>query len=158
MGWGGYRNEPAVRPADSAGRTSARRFGRPISAGRTAARRCRPNFRPKSSAAVSAGRFRPAGPPPGGSAGRVGRPNRRRVFRPRTAAEPHRRFIPMSCPPSSPPPPPGCIGRGGGTPPSRAPSLCPATVSLTPSASFNGIYNRQGPPPTAFVNLLQPPA
>ena len=33
----------------------------------------------------------------------------------------------------------GCIGRGGGTaPPSRAPSLCPATVSLTPSASFNG--------------------
>ena len=28
-------------------------------------------------------------------------------------------------------------------PPSRAPSLCPATVSLTPSASFNGIYNRQ---------------
>ena len=28
-------------------------------------------------------------------------------------------------------------------PPSRAPSLRPATVSLTPSASFNGICNRQ---------------
>ena len=28
-------------------------------------------------------------------------------------------------------------------PPSRAPSLCQATVSLTPSASFNGICNRQ---------------
>ena len=27
--------------------------------------------------------------------------------------------------------------------PSRAPSLCPATVSLTPSASLNGICNRQ---------------
>ena len=26
---------------------------------------------------------------------------------------------------------------------SRAPSLCPATVPLRPSASFNGIYNRQ---------------
>ena len=28
-------------------------------------------------------------------------------------------------------------------PPSRAPSLCPATVPLTPSASLNGICNRQ---------------
>ena len=28
-------------------------------------------------------------------------------------------------------------------PPSRAPSLCPATVPLTPSAGFNGICNRQ---------------
>ena len=28
-------------------------------------------------------------------------------------------------------------------PPFRAPSLCPATVSLTPSASLNGIRNRQ---------------
>ena len=28
-------------------------------------------------------------------------------------------------------------------PPSKAPSLCPATVSLTASASFNGICNRQ---------------
>ena len=28
-------------------------------------------------------------------------------------------------------------------PPSRPPSLCPATVSLTPSASLNGICNRQ---------------
>ena len=28
MGWGGYRNEPAVRPADSAGRTAAEFFGR----------------------------------------------------------------------------------------------------------------------------------
>ena len=42
-----------------------------------------------------------------------------------------------------PPPPPGCIGRGGGTPPSRAPSLCPATVPPTASASLNGICNRQ---------------
>ena len=38
-----------------------------------------------------------------------------------------------------------CIGRGGGTPPppSRAPSLRPATVPLTPSASLNGMCNRQ---------------
>ena len=37
------------------------------------------------------------------------------------------------------------IGKGGGNPPppSRAPSLCPATVPLTPSASLNGICNRQ---------------
>ena len=46
-----------------------------------------------------------------------------------------------------PPPPKGCIrgGGGGGTPPStrRAPSLCPATVSLTASAGFSGICNRQ---------------
>ena len=35
--------------------------------------------------------------------------------------------------------------RGGGTPPprSRAPSLCPATVPLTPSASLTGVCNRQ---------------
>ena len=39
-----------------------------------------------------------------------------------------------------PPPPP---------PPSRAPGLRTATASLTPSASFNGICNRQQPPPTA---------
>ena len=35
---------------------------------------------------------------------------------------------------------------GGGRylpPPSRAPSLRPATFPLTPSASFNGICNRQ---------------
>ena len=39
---------------------------------------------------------------------------------------------------------PGCIGRGGGTPPPpRAASLRPATVSLTPSAGFNGIRDRQ---------------
>ena len=39
----------------------------------------------------------------------------------------------------------GSIGRGGGNPPppSRAPSLCPAAASLTPSAGFNGICNRQ---------------
>ena len=44
----------------------------------------------------------------------------------------------------------GCIGRGGGTPPPpppprlpcKAPSLRPATVPLTPSASLNGICNR----------------
>ena len=39
-----------------------------------------------------------------------------------------------------PPPPPGLVPT---PPPSRAPSLCPATVSLTASASFNGICNRQ---------------
>ena len=52
-------------------------------------------------------------------------------------------------------PSPGMHWRGGGVPPmcnipsgypprppSRAPSLCPATVSLTPSASLNGICNR----------------
>ena len=34
---------------------------------------------------------------------------------------------------------------GGGTPlpPSRAPSLCPATVPLTPGAGLNGFCNRQ---------------
>ena len=51
----------------------------------------------------------------------------------------------------------GCIGMGAGIPPSRsdtealcqtpppsrAPSLCPAAGPLTPSASFNGIGNRQ---------------
>ena len=40
----------------------------------------------------------------------------------------------------------GCIGRGEAPPPprpSRAPSLCPATVSLTASSSFSGICNRQ---------------
>ena len=42
------------------------------------------------------------------------------------------------------PPPQGCSGRGGRYPPPfRAPSLCPATVSLTPSARFNDICNRQ---------------
>ena len=34
-------------------------------------------------------------------------------------------------------------GRGTPPPPSTAPSLCPATVPLTPSASLNGICNRQ---------------
>ena len=38
----------------------------------------------------------------------------------------------------------GCIGKGRrGPPPSRAPSLCSATVSLMPSAGFNGTCNRQ---------------
>ena len=63
-------------------------------------------------------------------------------------------------PPQPPPPPPSVSGGAGGTPgvhwiwgggatrevpppPSRAPSLCPATAPLTPSASFNGIRNRQ---------------
>ena len=36
-------------------------------------------------------------------------------------------------------------------PRSRAPSLCPATVSLTARASFNGICDRQQPPPTALT-------
>ena len=53
-------------------------------------------------------------------------------------------------------------GCGGGTPrdaleggkvppPSRAPSLCPATVPLTPCASLKGICNRQYPPATALA-------
>ena len=41
---------------------------------------------------------------------------------------------------------------GGRYPPSRAPSLCPVTVSLTPSASFNGICNRQ-----CFLALIAKP-
>ena len=36
----------------------------------------------------------------------------------------------------------GCVPKGG-EPPSWAPSLRPATVSLTPSACFNGTCNRQ---------------
>ena len=42
---------------------------------------------------------------------------------------------------------------GGEVPPSRAPSLCPAIVSLAPSPSLNGICNRQQPPPTALTTL-----
>ena len=43
------------------------------------------------------------------------------------------------------PPPPRDALEGGEVPPPpfRAPSLCPATVPLTASASFNGICNRQ---------------
>ena len=53
----------------------------------------------------------------------------------------------------------GCIGRGGGTrpPPSRLPSLCPATVSRTASASLNGICNRKQPPPTACLTACPGP-
>ena len=40
-------------------------------------------------------------------------------------------------------------GGEGSAPPSRAPSLRPATVPLTASVSFEGICNRQYPPPTA---------
>ena len=36
-----------------------------------------------------------------------------------------------------------CKGGGNPPPPSRAPSLCPATVSLAASAGFNSICNRQ---------------
>ena len=38
---------------------------------------------------------------------------------------------------------PGMHWSGGRYPPSRAPSLCPATVPLTPDAGFLGICNRQ---------------
>ena len=43
------------------------------------------------------------------------------------------------------PPIPGMLGSGESPPPppSTAPSLRPATVPLTPSASLNGICNRQ---------------
>ena len=42
-----------------------------------------------------------------------------------------------------PPSPRDALEGGGGTPPSRAPSICPATARLTPSASLNGVCNRQ---------------
>ena len=56
--------------------------------------------------------------------------------------------LPRPPPPQSdrhePPPPPGMHWKGGYPPPSsRAPSLCPATVPLTASVSFNGIGDRQ---------------
>ena len=41
------------------------------------------------------------------------------------------------------PPPPRDALEGGVVPRFRAPSLCPATVSLTPNASLNGMCNRQ---------------
>ena len=48
-----------------------------------------------------------------------------------------------------------CIGKGRRypppRPPSRAPGLCPGNGSLTPSASLNGICNRQEPPPSALA-------
>ena len=45
---------------------------------------------------------------------------------------------------SANPPPRDALEGGEVAPtPSRAPSPCPATVSLTPSAAFNGICNRQ---------------
>ena len=81
MGWGGYRNEPAVRPdlcpvVRPAGRPAGRTAGTYQDGGPLAGR-CRPKM----------GKILRGG---------LGRPDRRRVFRPRTAAEPHRRFIPMS--------------------------------------------------------------
>ena len=39
----------------------------------------------------------------------------------------------------------------GGEPPSRRPSVRSAIVPLTASAGFNGIYDRQYPPPTALA-------
>ena len=42
-----------------------------------------------------------------------------------------------------PPPPRDALEGGRELPSSRASSLCPATVPLTPSASFNGICTRQ---------------
>ena len=44
-----------------------------------------------------------------------------------------------------------CKGGGQPPPPSRAPNPSPATVPLTATASFNGICNRQKPPPTALA-------
>ena len=87
IGWGGYRNEPALWPANLAGRTAARRFGRP-------------NHRAVVLAEFSA-KILGGGLGRSFSAGRTaarwfGRPNHGRVFRPRTTAEPHHRFIPMS--------------------------------------------------------------
>ena len=45
--------------------------------------------------------------------------------------------------------------KGAGVPPpSRAPRLCPATVSLTASARLNGICNRTVTAPNRFGSLL----
>ena len=48
---------------------------------------------------------------------------------------------------TAPPPPPRRDALEGAS----APGLYPATVSLTASANFNGICNRQYPPPTALA-------
>ena len=56
----------------------------------------------------------------------------------------------------APPPPPGMHWKGGRQHPLTAPSLCPAIFSLTLSASFNGICNRQDPPPTALAASFNP--
>ena len=47
----------------------------------------------------------------------------------------------------------GALGRGGHPqpPPLQGPSLCQAALSLTATASPNGMCNRQYPPPTALV-------
>ena len=66
MGWGVYRNEPAVRPAGPPPGGVGQIFGR------------NPRWR-----------SRPAGPSPGGSAGQVGRPTL--PLAPSFSAEPHRR-------------------------------------------------------------------
>ena len=55
MGWGLYRNRAALRPVKTPPGSSA---------GQTASRPCRPDFRPKSSEAVSAGRHRRRASPP----------------------------------------------------------------------------------------------
>ena len=59
----------------------------------------------------------------------------------------HRACPGLSRPVPAGPPPPQMHWKGGA---SRASSLCPATVPLTPSASPNGICNRQLPPTTAL--------
>ena len=82
----------------------------------------------------------------------------------------HQGHVPPPPPPPSGPPkvlgpgrvsnrggPRDALEGGGGTPPpSGAPSLWPATVSLAASASLNGICN-QVTAPNRFGNLLQPP-
>ena len=52
-----------------------------------------------------------------------------------------------------------CIGRGDDSPPPlfKAPGSRPATASLTPSASLDGVCNRQKPPPTALATSPKPP-
>ena len=49
------------------------------------------------------------------------------------------------------PPSPGTHWKGGRLPPPPPPPGRPALVPLTPSASLNGICNRQQPPPTALA-------
>ena len=88
---------------------------------------------------------------------RIGRTGRagEKVFRLRSPSPAHAVRPSLRSPPAQ-----GCIGRGGGTPPPRTPQpttkalcqpphpprtpgLCPATVTLTQCAGFNGTCNRQ---------------
>ena len=112
MGWGGYRNEPAVRLADF-GRPDHRLVVRPAEMGRPRpprrifgrkfGRHHRPVVRPADSAGRTTGRRfswpnRPVGPPPGGVGQIFGQNPRRWSWPakppPSFSAEDHRRASP----------------------------------------------------------------